>query len=238
MMLLPNFNSIDPSIAWYKSEPSDQETTPLIRFYNYLKKNPRLAIPPLAALSIVATLGVVNIVVQSSISALATNHDEFSNLRDQLSIVNSTKSRLVGELQEVKDFLVQSIHSFVFARLLQELVPLDVQLKDYSLSTSGISLEASSYSQQSINDFIVFFSAHPLIQQDSVKVADLSATTAPTDPQATATRATQQPRQIYILRVTAMYQNPNNTELYKLMAKAGNTGLLVKLREISPQAQP
>jgi Tfp pilus assembly protein PilN len=159
------------------------------------------------------------------------------SFQNQLSIANSTKSRLVGELQEAEDFLVQSIHSFVFARLLQELVPLDVQLKDYSLSTSGISLEASSYSQQSINDFIVFFSAHPLIQQDSVKVADLSTTTAFTDPQATATDATQQPRQFYTLKLTAMYQNPNEAELYKLLAKAGNTGLLNKLREISPQAQ-
>ena len=160
MMSLPNFNAIDPSIAWYKSEPSDQETTPLIRLYDDLQKNPRLAIPPLVAFSTVATLGVINIVVQSSISALASNHDEFSNLQNQLSIANSTKSRLVGELQEAEDFLVQSIHSFVFARLLQELVPLDVQLKDYSLSTSGISLEASSYSQQSINDFIVFCYRH------------------------------------------------------------------------------
>lgn len=237
MMSLPNFNAIDPSIAWYKSKPSDQETTPLVRLYDDLQKNPRLAIPPLVAFSTVATLGVINIVVQSSISALASNHDEFSSLQNQLSIANSTKSRLVGELQEAEDFLVQSIHSFVFARLLQELVPLDVQLKDYSLSTSGISLEATSYSQQSINDFIVFFSAHPLIQQDSVKVADLSTTTAFTDPQATATDATQQPRQFYTLKLTAMYQNPNEAELYKLLAKAGNTGLLNKLREISPQAQ-
>jgi hypothetical protein len=78
MMSLPNFNAIDPSIAWYKSEPSDQETTPLIRLYDDLQKNPRLAIPPLVAFSTVATLGVINIVVQSSISALASNHDEFS----------------------------------------------------------------------------------------------------------------------------------------------------------------
>jgi len=235
-MTLPNFNSIDPSIAWYKSEPPDPKAGPLNRFFSDLREDPLLAVPPLIASLTIATLGISNFVVQSSVTALTPNHNKLLELDTQFKVANSTNSKLQGELQEAGNFLVQSVHVYVFAKLLQELVPLDVQLKEYNLTMSTISIEATSYKQQSINDFIAFFSAHPLIQEGSVKIVDLTTTSA-INPQTKATDTTNQPRQRYILKLTGIYLNPNEAELIKLFAKAGNTGLLDKLQEISPQTQ-
>ena len=107
-------------------------------------------------------------------------------------------------------------------------------------SNTTVSLEASSVMQRSIDDFIVFVASHPLIRPDSLNILEISssALSSPTNLANYGSRNedsyTQQPRQIYNVKLIADYQKPEEELLLRLLLKTGDIGLLEKLRAFKP----
>jgi len=234
-MSLPNFNIIDPSIAWEKSLVTKPETISSERFTKYLKEHKFLLIPPIISLLPIIIIVISNLYVQSSIRELAPDHDQYSMLQLKFSRLTKKSAKLSDELKQIEEYLLNSIHVPAFARLLQERIPLDVQLMDYSLTNNNISVSATSHSQQSINDFVIFFSSHPLIQQNSITIVELISASPST--QNSADRATQQPRQFFTVKLSGAYKNMGSNRLLTTLLNTGNIGLYDKLSKISTSSK-
>ena len=122
---------------------------------------------------------------------------------------------------------------------MQRLIPRDVQLSSYSMSPSSVSFEASSVNQKSLDDFIVFLANHPLLKPDSLNILEITSSALnPSQNQQDIdflpNSYTQQPKQIFNVKVTAQYQQPDEEQLLELSSKSGDIGLLEKLRILKP----
>jgi len=236
-MLLPNFNNLDPSIIWQKTVQKDPTNTILGLLRDDIKHTPLFLIPPVITIFSVTTLSIVNLLVTNSVNSLSTSHEEFTALQARLSSINSKKSKLVSVLRNTESFLLNSIHIPVFARALQELVPADVQLTEYNISDSGIVISASSYNLQAINDFIIFFSTHPLVSEKSVSITELISSSFAAGSQPGQSNSTAKSANIYNLKVSASYRNSDPGKLKDLLIESSNYGLFTKLQQISVQEE-
>lgn len=234
-MLLPNFNNLDPSLIWQKPVQKDVQNSLLTLINEDIKHNPLFLIPPVITLLSIITLSFLNLLTQNSINSLSPSHDEFKALQAQLSSVNSKNSKLVSELRNTEMFLLNSIHIPVFARQLQLLVPTDVQLSEYNLTDAGIFISASSYNLQALNDFIVFFSTHPLVLEKSVSITELTSSSIATGSQPSQSTSMIKSPNIYNLKLSASYRNSDPSQLMDLLLKSSNYGLYTKLQQISVQ---
>ena len=94
--------------------------------------------------------------------------------------------------------------------------------------------------QRSVDDFIVLLASHPLIRPYSLDILEISssALSSSTNPgnygSTNEDSYTQQPRQIYNVKLVADYQKPNEDLLIRLLLKTGDIGLLEKLRAFKP----
>ena len=115
----------------------------------------------------------------------------------------------------------------------------DVQLRSYVLSKTTVSLEASSLMQRSLDDFIIFFASHPLLKPETLNILEITSSvsnssTSVQNFEDSNESYTQQPRQLYSVKLTAEYQKPEEELLLQLLIKTGDIGLLEKLRAFKP----
>jgi len=230
-MSLPNFNIIDPSIAWEKSLVSKPDSISSDRLTKYLKEHKSLLIPPIISLLPIALIALLNFYVQASIRELTPSHDQYTLLQLKNLRLTKESAKLSDQLKQIEVYLFNSTHVPAFARLLQERIPLDVQLMDYSLTNNSITVSATSRSQQSINDFVIFFSSHPLILKNSVTVDELTSASPSTSNNSGG--ATQQPLQSYAVKLSGTYKNMESNRLLATLLNTGNIGLYDKLSKIT-----
>jgi len=150
------------------------------------------------------------------------------------------------ELGTIREFLtVDSVFPFLFARLLQNLVPLEVQLKTYSIESNRFFVQASSVSQQSLNDFVSFLSDHPLIDSQSLVIDELVTATISQNPNQPVSMLpndfqlqTTQPLQVYELKLSGKYKQADLQKLISLARETGASGQLTKLQTVSVEETP
>ena len=241
-MKIPNFNSISESNKWlpdrsHKSQPSIFSI--LIRT---IKQNPRLVLPHSTILAITLCISGANLFYNSTKNELEPYHEQYTQLNNELNILKTTNKELEKQYEPAYDFIVNSIHPFIFAKELQTLIPRDVQLRSYDLSNTTVSIEASSEMQRSLDDFIVFFANHPLLKPESLEILEITSSVA--NPSAgfqqfgdIDSSYTQQPLRQYNVKLIAEYKKPEEDLLLKLLLKTGNVGLLEKVRAFNPNLQ-
>ena len=238
-MKIPNFNSISPSNKWvtahnYQSQPSVFEI-----LVKTVKINPLLILPhSVVLISTLLILGA-NLLYNKTMEELQPYHEQYTENINELNTLKSSNQELEKQYVPAYEFMVNSVHPFVFAKELQTLIPRDVQLRSYSITNSAVSLEASSVMQRSLDDFIVFFGSHPLLKPDSLNILEITSTAQGSSESLqefgdSNDSYTQQPMQLYNVKLTAEYQKPDIDLLLKLLIKSGNIGLLEKLRAFKP----
>ena len=174
---------------------------------------------------------MVNNIMQRRTNSLQAAHEEFSLISNRISSLIATNQRIEQKLETMVDFMARSLRPYVFGKELQTLIPSDIQLTSYSVSDQSINIEATSSSQQSIDEFIVFVSEHPLIARDSTRINSIKSSST----QASSGEFnTIQPRQIYNVSISATYQRLSIKEQEQLLEKNASYGMLQKLKQISP----
>ena len=174
-MKLPNFQSICPSNKWIpdKSYQISPGFTKII--VKTVKINPKLLLPHSLIIFSSLTLFIINAFFALTKSSLEPYHLQYSALQNELNTLQSSNKELEKQYAPAYDFILKSLHIYLFAKELQQLVPRDVQLISYSMSSKMLSLEASSVNQKSLDDFIVFLSNHPLLKSDSLNILEISS---------------------------------------------------------------
>ena len=238
-MKLPNFKSISPSNQWAPDKSFQTPTSFAEVLVKKVKANPKLILPHSLILASTLLLVSVNAFFAYTKSTLEPYHQQYSGLQNQLKTLQSTNKELEKQYAPAHDFILSSLHVYSFAKELQRLIPRDVQLSSYSMSPSSVSFEASSVNQKSLDDFIVFLANHPLLKPDSLNILEITSSALnPSQNQQDIdflpNSYTQQPKQIFNVKVTAQYQQPDEEQLLELSSKAGDIGLLEKLRILKP----
>ena len=238
-MKIPNFNSISQSNKWVPDKRHHSQPRLFDVLIRRIRVNPILIVPHSIILTTTLVLLGTNLFYNSTKKELEPYHEQHIQLVDELNTLKSSNQELEKQYTPAYEFMVDSVHPFVFAKELQTLIPRDVQLKSYVLSKSAVTLEASSVMQRSLDDFIVLFANHPFLKKESLNILEITSTV-----QGSSTNFedygesngsyTEQPKQLYNVKMTGEYQQPDQELLLQLLLKTGNIGLLEKIRAFKP----
>ena len=238
-MMIPNFNSINPSIKWIPDGRNQSQPSIFITIVKKARRNPILILPHSIIITTALVLLTANLFYNSNKRELEPYHNKYTELVSELNTLKASNEMLGKQYAPAYEFIVDSLHPFVFAKELQQLIPRDVQLRSYVLSKTTVSLEASSLMQRSLDDFIIFFASHPLLKPETLNILEITSSvsnssTSVQNFEDSNESYTQQPRQLYSVKLTAEYQKPEEEMLLQLLIKTGDIGLLEKLRAFKP----
>ena len=154
-MKVPNFTSINPSNRWTPNTNKGENANIFRALAKTIKSNKLLIAPHSTIIALALLLLGANLFYKSTKNELEPYHEQHVGLVNELNTLKSSNKELEKQYTPAYEFILNSLHPFVFAKELQQLIPRDVQLKSYALSNTTVSLEASSVMQRSVDDFIV-----------------------------------------------------------------------------------
>lgn len=236
-----NFTSQYPQLKWNSSVTSDSTPNFLSTLATAFRDDRRLLLPPVVTTGIIVVLLIPTGLYRYYNYSIQGQLQQYELKSNQLSAAQTSNKAISQDLTNVQNsLLTNSVSPFIFASLLQNLVPPSVQLKTYSIESNKFYVLAASISQQSLNDFVSFLSDHPLIDSQSLAIDEIIATTinqnsnqtasmSPDDPQSQTT----QPLQVYELKLTGKYKKVDLQVLISLAKQTGALGQLTKLNTIS-----
>jgi len=236
-----NFTSQYPQLKWSSSVTSDSTQHFLLTLASAFRDDRRLFLPPIVTTGIIFVLLIPSSLYRYYNYSIQDQLQQYDLKSNQLSAAQAGNKAISQYLTNVQNsLLINSVSPFIFATLLQNLIPQSVQLKTYSIDNKMFYVQAASISQQSLNDFVSFLSDHPLIDSQSLAIDEIIATTIkqnsnqtpsmlPDGPQSQTT----QPLQVYELKLTGKYKKVDLKELISLAKQTGALGQLAKLNTLS-----
>ena len=146
----------------------------LVFLYREFNKNAEIFYT--SSLILILSFGIylVNIFPNITIKKLEADHKQFSIVSGKLKDIDSSKKRFKKNLNNFEEYFSQSTTSYLFAFYLQNSVPEGVKINSYSFSDNGFDINLSSYSLDSINEFLTLIIESPVINKSSVTVNQLN----------------------------------------------------------------
>ena len=146
----------------------------LVFLYREFNKNAEIFYP--SSLIFILSFGIylVNIFPNITIKKLEADHKQFTIVSGKLKDIDSSKKRFKKNLNNFEEYFSQSTTSYLFAFYLQNSVPEGVKINSYSFSDNGFDINLSSYSLDSINEFLTLIIESPIINKSSVTVNQLN----------------------------------------------------------------
>tara|TARA_Y100000589_G_scaffold312276_1_gene332471 strand:- start:43 stop:768 length:726 start_codon:yes stop_codon:yes gene_type:complete len=145
----------------------------ILFIYREFNNNSELFYPSTLILIVTLGLNLFSIYPNSIINKLEGSHKEYSNISNRLENINKVKNKLRKKITNMDEYFSQSTKSYLFAFYLQNSVPKDVKLNSYSFSDNGFEINASSFSIDSLNDFLTLLIESPVIDKKSVKIENI-----------------------------------------------------------------
>ena len=113
---------------------------------------------------------------------------------------------------------------------MQNAIPLTVQINNYEISGNNFTVEAVSMSQKDLDQFIVLLGNHPMVEQNSIKIVELNASS---NQAGGDTNAASQANSQYSVTMTATLKILSKEDTIDLIMQSGNYGLLHKKNILS-----
>ena len=140
-------------------------------------ENAELTYPPSLILILSLFLQLLNIYPTAILKKLENSHNEYFSIEMKLSDLQSAKMNFKKDLKEIDEYFSKPTLSYLFAFYLQNSVPEGVKLNSYNISDNGFDINASSYTIDSLNQFLTLVVESPIIKKNSVTVKKLSRET-------------------------------------------------------------
>lgn len=176
-MKLANFNSISPDIVWKPRRNENSSSYIWQQIRKSFLSDLRLLIPPSITLLGIGYISTEIFGTGIDINKYLRDHEEYEERSMELTIKEANNGRMKSQVENTRNKLVESIHPFVFAKELQTIIPESVQLKRYEVNEKNLFVEAKSYDQKSLDEFIVFLNNHSNVEPNSVKIIELISQT-------------------------------------------------------------
>ena len=146
----------------------------LIFLCQEFNKNSEIFYP--SSLILILTFGIylINIFPNLTIKKLESDHNQYSLISKKLSNIDSSKQRYKKNLNNLEEYFSQATTSYLFAFYLQNSVPRGVKINSYSFNDNGFDINLSSYSLDSLNEFITLIIESPVIKKSSVTINQIN----------------------------------------------------------------
>ena len=145
----------------------------ILYIFKEFNNNSDLFYPSTLILIITLGINLFSIYPSRVLNTLEGTHKEYSNISNRLKNINKAKNRLKTKITNMDEYFTQSTTSYLFSFYLQNSVPKDVKLNSYSFSDNGFEINASSFSIDSLSDFLTLIIESPVIDKKSVNVDNL-----------------------------------------------------------------
>ena len=146
----------------------------LVFLYQEFNKNAEIFYPSSFILILSFVIYLINIFPTLTIKKFEADHNQYSLVSSKLSDLNSSKQRYKKTLNNLEEYFYQSTTSYLFAFYLQNSVPKGIKINSYSFSDNGFDINLSSYSLDSINEFITLIIESPVINKNSVTINQIN----------------------------------------------------------------
>ena len=138
-----------------------------------IKTQKFLLIPPLSVLSLTLIIFIISLYPRLNVMRLSNKNNKFENLYSEIKDTNES-------INQTSNYLSKFINTYnikspvlLFSYFLQESVPEDVIISDYSVDNNNFIVNASSNDLDSINKFINLINQLPLTMRNSLQVKKL-----------------------------------------------------------------
>tara|TARA_Y100000589_G_scaffold44680_1_gene37623 strand:- start:3882 stop:4607 length:726 start_codon:yes stop_codon:yes gene_type:complete len=145
----------------------------ILYIFKEFNNNSDLFYPSTLILIITLGINLFSIYPSRVLNTLEGTHKEYSNISNRLKNINKAKNRLKTKITNMDEYFTQSTTSYLFSFYLQNSVPKDVRLNSYSFSDNGFEINASSFSIDSLSDFLTLIIESPVIDKKSVNLDNL-----------------------------------------------------------------
>ena len=146
----------------------------IIYLYNEFNRNSGLFYPPSLILLIGFCTQIVNIFPNKIINDLEMKHQQYAQISNKISNINSAKTRFNNNIKNIDKYFSQATTTYLFTFYLQNSVPNGVQINSFSFSDNGFDIEASAFSIDSLNEFITLIRESPIVEKTSVEILNLN----------------------------------------------------------------
>ena len=198
----------------------------ILFIYREFNNNSELFYPSTLILIVTLGLNLFSIYPNSIINKLEGSHKEYSNISNRLENINKAKNKLRKKITNMDEYFSQSTKSYLFAFYLQNSVPKDVKLNSYSFSDNGFEINASSFSIDSLNDFLTLLIESPVIDKKSVKIENIKRNLSNQSSQ-------NKKLSMYEIEIYGDVLKINTEKRKSLYEKSNAEGLLKKLKRFN-----
>ena len=146
----------------------------LVFLFQEFNKNSEIFYPSSFILILSFVIYLINIFPTLTIKKFEADHNQYSLISSKLSDLNSSKQIYKKTLNNLEEYFSQSTTSYLFAFYLQNSVPKGIKINSYSFSDNGFDINLSSYSLDSINEFITLIIESPVINKNSVTINQIN----------------------------------------------------------------
>lgn len=240
-MKLANFNSISPDIVWKPRNNENRSSYIWQQIRKSFLSDLRLLIPPAITLIGIGYISTEIFGTDIDINKYLRDHEEYEERSLELTMKEANNGRMKSQVENTRNKLVKSIHPYVFGKELQTIIPKSVQLKRYEVNEKNLFVEAKSYNQKSLDEFIVFLNNHSNVEPNSVNIIELiSQTNTEQSMQQVEgiNGLSEENRRSYEVKVSAKLRMLNEETLRKKITEFGDFYLLKKLSIFTIGQQP
>ncbi len=167
--------SIEKDVISYSSELSyGDKLFNLFSSYpnllNSLKTKKVLYIPPLVILAGVGIIEFISLFSIINIKRLESKHYEYEEKVNSLNDINKSREDYFQKLSKHTSLMSNPSPAYLFAFLMQETMPKNVQLVDYTVDNTGFKLSAISSDMNSTKKFISLLIENKIIDNKTLKI--------------------------------------------------------------------
>lgn len=230
MKNIPDYRFLAGDICWTSKKINEEDYSTGKEILETIRRKPFTIAPLIILGGIIGSLNIANSILLSKITEIEPLNQEYEDLVSEINGYQKANNTLRSNTMDVRNLVNESINPIEFAANLQNAIPLTVQINNYEISSNNFTVEAVSLSQKDLDQFIVLLGNHPMIEQDSISIIELNASS---NQSGIDTNSASQANNQYSVTLTANLKMLSSEESIDLILQSGNYGLLHKKNILS-----
>ncbi len=208
-----------------KNNSSGKKTAFFISLKEFLKKEKILYIPSLSAFSITILINLIGLPSYLNTLRLESKHQEFaSNFEEYKNTQSSIKERIT-DLENYYQLYVLGSPTYTFSFFLQQTIPNDVQVSEFTLDKDGFQINVQAYEIETINNFIDSLLNWPIVKNETIKVRNIVKQQPQEGPRASSTK------ELFIVEISGKNNIVGISEKLPIFKESYNYGLINKIEK-------
>ena len=209
-----------------KRNSTGSKTAFFISLREFLKKEKILYVPSLSALSITILFNLIGLPSYLNTLRLESKHQEFaSNFEEYKNTQISLKDRIT-DLENYYQLYVLGSPTYTFSFFLQQTLPNDVQVSEFTLDKDGFQINVQAYKIETINNFIDNLLNWPTVKNETIKVRNIVKQETQEGP----TR-TSRTKELFIVEISGKNNIVGISEKLPIFKESYNYGLINKIEK-------